>query len=177
LTLKVKDDNIKPSNIVGISDMRITTKSRYGLRAMIQLALDSLENKRTTLCSIAEKQKLSERYLEQIFSRLKKGRLINSTRGVKGGYYLARDAADITVEDILRVLEDPVEIVSCLKEDYCFKEDECVSHYIWKQIFDCMMSCAGNISLKDILDHTIDERDNENGKSNIFGPCCNNENK
>ena len=151
--------------------MRITTKSRYGLRAMIQLAIDSLENKRTTLCSIAEKQNLSERYLEQIFSRLKKGRLITSTRGVKGGYYLARDAADITVEDILRVLEDPVEIVSCLKENYCHKEDECISYFVWKQIFDCMMSCAGSISLKDILCYGDDERNIVDGKSDKFGPC------
>jgi Rrf2 family protein len=177
LTLKYNNDNIKPSNIVGIGDMRITTKSRYGLRAMIQLAINTRENKTTTLVSIAEKQKLSERYLEQIFSLLKRGGLIVSTRGVKGGYALARDAADITVADMLRVLEDPVEIVGCLKENECPKEDECVVHRIWKVIYECMIDCADNIDLHEMVVMATEEGDDAYGKNDLFGPCSNNGDK
>lgn len=155
--------------------MRITTKSRYGLRAMIQLSIDTIDKTRTTLVSIAQKQCLSERYLEQIFSLLKKGGLIESTRGVKGGYLLARKPSNITIEDILRVLEDPVEIVGCLKEDNCPKVDECLAHEVWKNIFECMMICASNISLQDILNMTTEKRDGADGENDIFGPCCNNE--
>lgn len=157
--------------------MKITTKSRYGLRAMIQLSIDSIDKTRTTLVSIAQKQSLSERYLEQIFAILKKGGLVLSTRGVNGGYTLAREPSSITVEDVLRVLEDPVEIVSCLKEDSCPKEDECLTRAVWKKIFDCMMVCAGEISLQDILDMAVEVRNSDDEENDIFGPCSNNENK
>jgi Rrf2 family transcriptional regulator, cysteine metabolism repressor len=174
LTQTKNGGNIKPSNIVGIGEMRVTTKSRYGLRAMIQLAIDTLESKTTTLGSIAEKQELSERYLEQIFSLLKNGGLVKSTRGVKGGYALARNAIDITVADIIKVLEDPVEIVACLREDACPKDDECIAHRVWKKIFDCMMGCAASINLCDMIAMTEEKGIATDGKHNIFGPCCNN---
>jgi Rrf2 family protein len=158
--------------------MRLTTKSRYGLRAVIQLTIDSVQEKRTTLASIAKRQCLSERYLEQIFSMLKKGGIVESVRGMKGGYYLAREPVDITVGDVLRVLEEPVEIVGCLKKDVCPKEDECVTYSIWKKIFDCMMSCADSINLKDVISVFFEEGNDTDGKKDdIFGPCCNNENE
>ena len=157
--------------------MRLTTKSRYGLRAVIQLAIDSLEDKRTTLASIAKRQCLSERYLEQIFSMLKKGGIVDSIRGMKGGYYLAREPENITVGDVLRVLEDPVEIVGCLK-DACPKEDDCVTYSIWRKIFDCMMNCADSINLKEVVSAFFNEgNDTDERKDDIFGPCRNNENK
>lgn len=158
--------------------MRLTTKSRYGLRAVIQLAIDSVEDKRTTLASIAKRQCLSERYLEQIFSMLKKGGIVESIRGMKGGYYLARDLTEITVGDVLRVLEDPVEIVGCLKKGVCPKEDDCVTYSIWKRIFDCMMNCADSINLKEVVSAFFEEGDGKGERTDdIFGPCCNNENK
>lgn len=157
--------------------MRLTTKSRYGLRAVIQLTIDSVEDKRTTLASVAKRQCLSERYLEQIFSLLKKGGIVESIRGMKGGYYLARDPEHITVGDVLRVLEDPIEIVGCLR-DVCPKEDDCVTYSIWRKIFDCMMNCADSINLKEVVSAFFEEGNDTGERTNdIFGPCCNNENK
>jgi len=157
--------------------MRVTTKSRYGLRAMIQLAIDTSTKERTTLCSIAGKQDLSERYLEQIFSVLKKSGLVQSARGVRGGYSLSRDPSEITVADILKALEDPVEIVGCLRRGTCVKENDCVTYMIWKRIFDCMINCADSISLQSIVEITLKAGNRTDGKNDLFGPCSNNEDK
>lgn len=90
--------------------MKISTKGRYGLRAMIDLAAHSM-NGHVPLVHIAERQKISLNYLEQVFASLRKAKLVNSIKGAGGGYLLAKEAKDITVEEILTVLEGEYSIV------------------------------------------------------------------
>ena len=92
--------------------MKLSTKGRYGLSAMIDLAVYS-ENEAVSLNSIAERQHISEGYLEQLMAKLKKAGLVTSIRGASGGYGLARPAAEVSVGDILRALEGSLKAVEC----------------------------------------------------------------
>ena len=92
--------------------MKLSTKGRYGLRAIVDLAVYS-EKESVSISSIARRQNISERYLEQLAGKLKKAGLIMSTRGAQGGYRLARPADEISVGDVLRALEGNLEAVEC----------------------------------------------------------------
>ena len=96
--------------------MKLSTKGRYGLKAMFELSLNHSKGP-VSIKSIASKQNIPEQYLEQIFSKLKKANLIKSVRGAQGGYLLSRRASDITVYDILVVLEGPISISDCLSDE------------------------------------------------------------
>lgn len=115
--------------------MKISTKGKYGLRAMIDLAQYS-EQEAVSISSIAQRQKISESYLEQLVAKLKKAGLVISIRGAAGGYRLARPAADISVGDVLRALEGDVRAVICTAqtEEGCEGEELCVTKYVWQRI-------------------------------------------
>ena len=115
--------------------MKISTKGKYGLRAMIDLAQYS-EQKAVSISSIAQRQKISESYLEQLVAKLKKAGLVVSIRGAAGGYRLARPASGISVGDVLRALEGDVRAVICTAqtEEGCEGEELCVTKYVWQRI-------------------------------------------
>lgn len=115
--------------------MKISTKGKYGLRAMIDLAQYS-EQETVSISSIAQRQKISESYLEQLVAKLKKAGLVISIRGAAGGYRLARPASDISVGDVLRALEGDVRAVICTAqtEEGCEGEELCVTKYVWQRI-------------------------------------------
>lgn len=115
--------------------MKISTKGKYGLRAMIDLAQYS-EQEAVSISSIAQRQKISESYLEQLVAKLKKAGLVVSTRGAAGGYRLARSASEISVGDVLRALEGDVRAVICTAqtEEGCEGEELCVTKYVWQRI-------------------------------------------
>ena len=115
--------------------MKISTKGKYGLRAMIDLAQYS-EQEAVSISSIAQRQKISESYLEQLVAKLKKAGLVVSIRGAAGGYRLARPASGITVGDVLRALEGDVRAVICTAqtEEGCEGEELCVTKYVWQRI-------------------------------------------
>ena len=115
--------------------MKISTKGKYGLRAMIDRAQYS-EQEAVSISSIAQRQKISESYLEQLVAKLKKAGLVISIRGAAGGYRLARPASDISVGDVLRALEGDVRAVICTAqtEEGCEGEELCVTKYVWQRI-------------------------------------------
>ena len=94
--------------------MKLSTKGKYGLKAMFELAVSGNENEPVPLKYIANRQEISDQYLEQIFSALKKAGLVKSVRGAQGGYFLSKPASEITVADILRVLEGDMAFTECL---------------------------------------------------------------
>ena len=114
--------------------MKLSTKGRYGLRAMVDLAVYS-EKESVSISCIAQRENISESYLEQLAGKLKKAGLIKSTRGAQGGYRLAKPAAEISVGDILRALEGELGAVDCqgLKpEGGCESSDFCVTKLVWQ---------------------------------------------
>lgn len=132
--------------------MKLSTKGRYGLRALIDLAQNSTEEP-VSITSIAERQEISERYLEQLMSKLKKSGIVKSIRGAAGGYILARPMEEISVGDILRALEGSLDPVDCpgLLEKGCKSADSCVTKYVWKRINDSINRTVDEIRLDQLV--------------------------
>ena len=133
--------------------MKLSTKGRYGLRAMIDLAIFS-EKDAVSLSSVAERQHISEGYLEQLMAKLKKAALVTSTRGASGGYQLARAPEEISVGDILRALEGSLKAVDCpglMKEDACGESEFCVTKYVWQRMNESITRTVDEIKLSDLI--------------------------
>ena len=149
--------------------MKLSTKGKYGLRAIIDLARFS-EKEPVSIGCRATRQKLSERYLEQLFALLTKAGLVKSIRGASGGYVLARDASEISVGDVLRALEGNLEPVRCAafySEEGCMASDECVTKYVWQKINDSINKTVNEIK----LDELVKESKELNPEGVIHGEC------
>ena len=160
--------------MVGIKEgdeMKLSTKGRYGLRAMIDLARYS-EVEPVSINSIAARQNISERYLEQLVALLRKAGLVKSIRGATGGYILAKDAAEISVGDILRALEGSLEPVKCAafySEEGCMASDGCVTKYVWQKINDSINETVNQM----MLDELVRESKNLNPAGACDSSKCN----
>ena len=134
--------------------MKLSTRARYGLRAMIDLALRA-DGEAVSIQSIAARQEISECYLEQLAGKLRKAGLITSLRGAGGGYQLARPAETISVGEILRVLEGSLEAVDCpgLKEEKgsCHQADSCLTKIVWKRINEGIINAVDTLMLSDLV--------------------------
>ena len=135
--------------------MKLSTKGRYGLSAMIDLAVYS-ENEAVSLNSIAERQHISEGYLEQLMAKLKKAGLVTSIRGASGGYRLARPAAEVSVGDILRALEGSLKAVECPVEQAkgCEESSFCVTKYVWERMNASIQKTVDEIKLSDLINES-----------------------
>ena len=152
--------------------MKLSTKGRYGLRALIDLGLYS-ENEAVSIASIAARQNISESYLEQLIAKLRKAGLGTSVRGAGGGYKLARPAEDISVGDILRALEgslDPVECPGLKEESGCGSSDFCVTKYVWQRINDSINQTVNEIKLEQLIKESRNVKDTVG----IVSSCCTN---
>ena len=135
--------------------MKLSTKGRYGLRAVVDLALHQ-EEEAVSLSSIAERQHISMSYLEQLIARLKKAGIVGSVRGAQGGYMLAKPAGEISVGEILRALEGSLNPVDCAAltgdGETCMSFDGCVTKYVWQRITDSINSTVDSISLEQLVE-------------------------
>ncbi len=148
--------------------MKLSTKGRYGLRAMIDLAAYS-EEAAVSIGSIAARQKISEGYLEQLVAKLKKAGLVVSIRGAGGGYQLARAAGEISVGDILRALEGNLDAVECagLKPDAgCEDADVCVTKYVWQRINESITQAVDDIKLSQLVEESKKVKNKEQSCQN-----------
>jgi len=131
--------------------LKISTKGRYGVAAMMELALRYNEGL-IPLKSISENQNISDKYLEQIFIKLKKAGVIISSRGVEGGYTLKDSPDKIRVGDIIRPLEGSMDPVGCLDSDKaCSRRKECVMKSVWGKIKDSIENVIDDITLEDLI--------------------------
>lgn len=134
--------------------MRLSTKGRYGVAAMLQLAMN-YDQGTTSLKDIAQRMDYSDAYLEQLFATLKKERLIASTRGPKGGYQLTKEPHRITVGEIIRALEGPIEFSTCVgggKEIQCQRSADCLTKDLWEEINDSINSVIDRVTLGELLE-------------------------
>ena len=132
--------------------IRISTKGRYGTRAMLDLALNH-ENGLVLLKDIAERQDISIGYLEQIIPSLKAAGLVNSSRGAHGGYALARIPADITLKEIISALEGPLSLVECIKDPkICNKTDLCTTRDLWNDLNEKIDDYLVSVTLQQLVD-------------------------
>lgn len=134
--------------------MKISTKGRYGLRALIDIAICSDEEP-VALSEIAVRQNISISYLEQLIAKLKKAGIVNSSRGAKGGYTLAKEPDNISVGDVLRALEGDLNPVACSEitgeGDSCSGSELCVTKYVWKRISDSINNTVDTLMLSEIM--------------------------
>lgn len=132
--------------------MKLSTRGRYGIHAMYELAL-GFGGAPVSIKAIAEKQNIPEAYLEQIIAVLRRDELVTSIRGAQGGYMLTRPPSEVTVGDVLRSLEGGLKLVDCLlEEDTCGKSCACPSRVVWKKISDGLNEIVDGITLQDMMD-------------------------
>jgi Rrf2 family transcriptional regulator, cysteine metabolism repressor len=132
--------------------MKLTTKFRYGTRALLDLALHS-DGGPTSLKEIAGRQDLSLKYLENLFAVLQAAGLVRSVRGAQGGYQLALPPNEITVRQLYEVLEGPGPLVDCTAEPVlCARSEGCVTHQVWSNLYQLCMEFLGSITLRDLMD-------------------------
>ncbi len=133
--------------------LKISTRGEYGIRIMLDLAIHQDEGP-VVLKSIAERQALSESYLEQLISSLRKSGLVIGHRGAQGGYQLAKDPAEIKIGDILRVLEGPIAPVKCVSEEisdnFCSNSEKCATKLFWERLRDSIVSVIDSTSLAEL---------------------------
>jgi Rrf2 family cysteine metabolism transcriptional repressor len=138
--------------------MNISTRGRYGLRALTDIAIHTTEGP-MVLRVIAERQKISESYLEQVFTLLRKSGLVRSIRGAQGGYELSRPAEDISVGEILRVLEGPIVPVHCVdrsnSRSECESEKHCITRHFWEELRDTLNNFLDRTTLQDLVDQAL----------------------
>ena len=138
--------------------LKLTTKGRYGLRAVIDLAMYA-KNEPVSLSDVAERQNISISYLEQLVAKLKKAGIVQSTRGAQGGYALAKAPEEISVGEILRALEGSLSPVDCSAVDgegetKCSASNFCVTKYVWKRINDSINDTVNNMFLSELLEES-----------------------
>lgn len=130
--------------------MRISTRGRYSLEALLYLALLP-EGEFASTRSIAEHTGISDGYLEQLFIPLKKAGLIRGIRGAQGGYLTGRLSAEIRVGDILRAVEGSLEPVGCLSAGTCPSEESCITRHTWGALYREITDCVDSITLADLV--------------------------
>jgi len=133
--------------------LKISTKSQYGLRAMVYLA--SFKNKISSVKEISEKEGISFNYLEKIMSKLEKAKLVRAQKGVQGGYFLVKPLKKITVGEILKTLEGKTYLVKCLsgKDFYCPRKRICKTVNVWRKIQEVLNKTLDSITLADLVEN------------------------
>lgn len=130
--------------------MRLTTKGRYAVTAMLDLALHQ-ERGQVALADIAQNQNISLSYLEQLFAKLRKANLVRGVRGPGGGYHLAQAAEDISIAAIISAVDESVDITNCRGNENCDQGERCLTHQLWEDLSDQLHSFLAGISLRDVV--------------------------
>lgn len=131
--------------------MRLTTKGRFAVTAMLDLALHSTKGP-VTLAGISERQRISLSYLEQLFGKLRRRELVESVRGPGGGYNLARDAASVTVADIVRAVEEPIDSTQCGGRENCQDNQRCMTHDLWVELNETVYGFLEGVTLSNLVE-------------------------
>ncbi len=134
--------------------MRLTTKGRFAVTAMIDLALRGGDGP-VTLAGISERQNISLSYLEQLFGKLRRHHLVDSVRGPGGGYCLSRPSAQITVADIVRAVDEPLDATQCGGYENCKDEERCMTHELWSTLNRKMYEYLTSVTLFDLVDKQL----------------------
>jgi len=137
--------------------MRLTTKGRYAVTAMLDLAINYKDGP-ITLSDISKRQGISLSYLEQLFSKLRKRGLVDSARGPGGGYRLSRGAGEIAVADVIAAVDESIDVTRCGGKGNCQDDGRCLTHELWCDLSDQIYDFLNNITLGKLVDnHNVQE--------------------
>jgi len=131
--------------------MRLTTKGRFAVTAMLDLALRQ-GNGPVTLAGIAERQRISLSYLEQLFGKLRRRNLVDSVRGPGGGYCLAKAASDISVAEMIQAVDEPIDATQCGGKENCLEEHRCMTHDLWANLNVTIFEYLASVSLHQLVE-------------------------
>jgi Rrf2 family iron-sulfur cluster assembly transcriptional regulator len=132
--------------------MRLTTKGRFAVTAMVDLAMRQTRGP-VTLAAISERQHISLSYLEQLFGKLRRHSLVTSVRGPGGGYNLARQAGEISVAEIVKAVDEPLDATQCGGKENCHDDRRCMTHDLWATLNEKMHEYLSSVSLGDLVAH------------------------
>ncbi|MEX2475166.1 Fe-S cluster assembly transcriptional regulator IscR [Marinobacter sp.] len=130
--------------------MKLTTKGRYAVTAMLDLALHG-DHGPVSLADISARQEISLSYLEQLFSRLRRHKLVTSIRGPGGGYRLSRDAASVYVAEVVDAVNESLDTTRCGNKGDCQNGEKCLTHHLWSDLSDQIHQFLSDISLADLM--------------------------
>lgn len=150
--------------------MRLTTKGRFAVTAMIDLGLRHQRGP-VTLAGISERQKISLSYLEQLFGRLRRQGIVDSVRGPGGGYCLARPMEEITVAAIIRAVDEPIDATQCGGLGNCHDDEPCMTHELWTGLTDHIYSYLESVNLGQLVagQMACQDKENHKHKSRVMG--------
>lgn len=160
--------------------MKLTTKGRYAVTAMLDLALHT-GSRPIPLADVAKRQDISLSYLEQLFARLRRKELVSSARGPGGGYMLSRCAEEISVAEVITAVDENVDTTRCGGAHNCQDNQQCLTHELWRDLSDSIYEYLSSISLHDLVmrrgvqnvserqEHRIDAADPESGTTHAAG--------
>lgn len=131
--------------------MRLTTKGRFAVTAMLDLALNGNAGP-VTLAGISARQKISLSYLEQLFGKLRRRELVESVRGPGGGYHLARDTASVSIADIVRAVEEPIDSTQCGGRENCHDNQRCMTHDLWEELNSTVYGFLDGVKLSHLVE-------------------------
>jgi Rrf2 family iron-sulfur cluster assembly transcriptional regulator len=131
--------------------MKMGTKGRFAVTAMLDLTMHGHDGP-VTLAAISERQKISLSYLEQLFGKLRRRELVDSIRGPGGGYQLAREAAKVTVADIICAVEEPLDSTQCGGRENCLENQRCMTHDLWEELNTTVHGFLSRISLAQLAE-------------------------
>ena len=132
--------------------MRLTTKGRFAVTAMVDLSMRQTRGP-VTLSAISERQHISLSYLEQLFGKLRRAKLVTSVRGPGGGYCLARPTTGISVAEIITAVDEPMDATQCGGKENCIDDRRCVTHDLWATLNEKMNDYLGSVTLADVVSH------------------------
>ena len=132
--------------------MRLTTKGRFAVTAMVDLSMRQTRGP-VTLAAISERQHISLSYLEQLFGKLRRAKLVTSVRGPGGGYCLARPTNAISVAEIITAVDEPIDATQCAGKENCLDDRRCVTHDLWATLNEKMHEYLSSVTLADLIAH------------------------
>ena len=146
--------------------MRLTTKGRFAVTAMIDLAMRESKGP-VTLAGISQRQEISLSYLEQLFGKLRRHQIVESVRGPGGGYSLARRADKVTVADIIIAVDEPLDATQCGGKENCHSANHeggsrCMTHDLWTTLNAKMVDFLDSVSLQDLVDQQLQKSNEQN---------------
>jgi Rrf2 family iron-sulfur cluster assembly transcriptional regulator len=145
--------------------MRLTTKGRFAVTAMVDLAMQRGSGP-VTLAEISQRQKISLSYLEQLFGKLRRRMLVDSVRGPGGGYCLARSMAQISVADVILAVDEPMDSTQCGGKENCHDDQKCITHDLWAKLNKHIFDYLGAVTLQQLVDEQ-QAKQNGNGVAQV----------
>lgn len=147
--------------------MKLTTRGRYAVTAMLDISVHG-QTRPTALAEISSRQEISLSYLEQLFAKLRRKGLVRSIRGPGGGYMLAAPAATISIADIIRAVDEPLQATSCNSPEGCRSTSRCITHHFWQRLGEHLNSYLESVSLALLTQENHDQ---------VHGPSSQSEKK